>query len=102
MAKGKKTGGRQKGTPNKENPLKNYLRAHSEKYFQPNPANPQGRSDFDNDIDALTPDDRVTAEIKLLEFHTPRIKAVEVDLEAQIAVQTIEDRLRLLCNEGDD
>ncbi len=35
MAKGKKTGGRQKGTPNKENPLKGYLRAHSLAYFEP-------------------------------------------------------------------
>ena len=35
MAKGRKTGGRQKGTPNKENPLKGYLRAHSLAYFEP-------------------------------------------------------------------
>ena len=31
--KGKKTGGRVKGTPNKDNPLKGFIRAHSEKYF---------------------------------------------------------------------
>ena len=31
--KGKKTGGRVKGTPNKDNPLKGYIRAHSVKYF---------------------------------------------------------------------
>ena len=37
MAKGKKTGGRVKGTPNKENPLKGYLRAHSLAYFEPKP-----------------------------------------------------------------
>ena len=35
MAKGKKTGGRQKGTPNKDNPLKGLIRAHSLKYFEP-------------------------------------------------------------------
>lgn len=37
MAQGRKTGGRQKGTPNKPNPLKEHLRAHSMAYFAPRP-----------------------------------------------------------------
>lgn len=37
MAQGRKTGGRQKGTPNKPNPLKEHLRAQSTAYFEPKP-----------------------------------------------------------------
>ena len=138
MAKGKKTGGRTKGTPNKENPLKGYLRAHSLSYFEPrvqtdpitggareiqrkrlvqdeegnvynvidliplvDPATGQPivMSDMDADMIALSPAERVNAELRLLEFHTPKMKAVEVDMDMRTSVVTIEDRLRELCGE---
>lgn len=130
MAKGKKTGGRQKGTPNKENPLKGYLRAHSMSYFEPKPqvdtngnpreitviidgavvpvatladehGNPLVMSDFEADMIGMRAGDRVNAELRLLEFHTPKMKAVELDMEARISPKTIEDRLRELCGEND-
>ena len=140
MAKGKKTGGRQKGTPNKDNPLKGYLRAHSLAYFEPRVQTdpitggareiqrqrlvqdkegdvykvidlipltdhvsglPLNISDFEADMIALSPGDRVNAELRLLEFHTPKMKAVEVDMDVHSSV-TIEDRLRELCGETDD
>lgn len=139
--KGKKTGGRQKGTPNKENPLKGYLRAHSLAYFEPRVQTdpitggsreiqrqrlvqdeegnvykvidlipltdhasglPLNISDFEADMIALSPGDRVNAELRLLEFHTPKMKSVDVDLEARVSSITIEDRLRQLCGETDD
>ena len=138
--KGKKTGGRQKGTPNKENPLKGYLKAHSLSYFQPRlqtdpitgdareiqrqrlVQDPEGNvfkvidlipltdhstglplniSDFEADMIALSPADRVNAELRLLEFHTPKMKAVEVDMDIRSSQITIEDRLRELCGETD-
>ena len=138
MAKGKKTGGRQKGTPNKDNPLKGYIRAHSLSYFEPRvqtdpisggareiqrqrltqddegnvykvidlipltdhiSGSPLYISDFEADMIALSPDERVNAELRLLEFHTPKMKAVEVDMDARIAHKTIEDRLAELCGE---
>lgn len=135
MAKGKKTGGRQKGTPNKDNPIKGFARSHSLSYFTPRPqvdldgtpkkiyacvdgdkieiavladadGNPLVMSDFDADTLALKPAERVAAELKLLEFHTPKMKAVEVDMETRVSVRTIEDRLRELCggeaDEDDD
>ncbi len=108
MAKGKKTGGRQKGTPNKENPLKGYLRAHSMAYFAPRPqtdpitGNALTISDFEADMIAMDPDQRVNAELRLLEFHTPKMKAVEVDMDISGTVVTIEDRLRELCGEPED
>lgn len=140
MAKGRKTGGRTKGTPNKDNPLKGYIRAHTLKYFEPRAQtdpitggareiqckrlvqDPEGNfhtvidliplidpatglpiviSDLDADLIALSPAERVNAELRLLEFHTPKMKAVEVDMEMHASVVTIEDRLRQLCGEPD-
>lgn len=142
MAKGFKTGGRQKGTPNKENPLKGYLRAHSLAYFEPRVQTdpitggtreiqrprlvqdkegnvhkvidlipladhasglPLTISDFEADMIALSPGERVNAELRLMEFHTPKMKAVEVDLDANVKTNTIEDLLSELCKEdGED
>lgn len=141
MAKGRKTGGRKKGTPNKDNPLKGYLREHSLKYFEPRvqtdpitgstreiqrqrlvqdeegnifkvidlipltdhtSGQPLNISDFEADMIALSPNERVNAELRLLEFHTPKMKAVEVDMEARLSnTRTIEDILSDLCNEND-
>ena len=107
MAKGYKTGGRQKGTPNKENPLKEYLRVHSLAYFEPKEqqdedGNKYIASDFDVDMAMLAPDDRVSAELRLLEFHTPKMKAVDIDLDAKVSPKTIEDLLSDLCLEDED
>lgn len=105
--KGMKTGGRKKGTPNKENPLKGFIRAHSLDYFQPKETKCDGKkcmmSDFELDMAELAPDDRVNAELRLLEFHTPKMKAVDVDMSARVNVRTIEDKLSVLCgNDTDD
>ena len=104
--KGMKTGGRKKGTPNKENHLKGFIRAHSLSYFEPKNIKFNGKmevmSDFELDMAELAPDDRVNAELRLLEFHTPKMKAVDVDMSAKINVRTIEDKLRVLCGEDAD
>lgn len=105
--KGMKTGGRKKGTPNKENPLKGFIRAHSLAYFEAKETKYMGRkcvmSDFERDMAELAPDDRVSAELRLMEFHTPKMKAVDVDMSAKVSVRTIEDKLSVLCgNDGDD
>ena len=92
-----KTGGRQKGTPNKEkSPIVALLKDHSEKYFTPSKAL-DGKSQFDVDTELMTPEDRANIEVKIMEFHTPRKKAVDVDMNAQVNVRTIEDKLRTLC-----
>ena len=105
--KGMKTGGRKKGTPNKENPLKGFIRTHSLSYFEPKKMKLDDKkcvmmSEFEYDMSRLAPDDRVNAELRLLEFHTPKMKAVDVDMNANVNVRTIEDKLRVLCGEEDD
>ncbi len=105
--KGMKTGGRKKGTPNKENPLKGFIRAHSLDYFQPKETECDGKkcmmSQFELDMTGLDPESRVNAELRLLEFHTPKMKAVDVDMSARVNVRTIEDKLSVLCgNDTDD
>ncbi len=101
MALGKKTGGRTKGTPNKDKPLKALLREHSLRYFAPNPDNPDGISDFDRDMKAMPPTDRADAEIKILRFHTPQMQATAVDISLTEEKQTIADRLVRLALEND-
>ena len=129
--KGMKTGGRKKGTPNKENPLKGYLRAHSLAYFEPKAqVDEKGRprvikyrdkdgavieeihlkdaegkplviSDFDVDQMLLQVNERVNAELRLLEFHTPKMKSVDVDMAVQER-KTIEDRLLELSKDDEE
>lgn len=111
MAQGKKTGGRQKGTPNKPNPLKEMLRAQSSAYFEPNVTIddeeiaalthiPVGSvvSRFDLDMAMMKPVERATIQEKLLRYHTPQMQSVsaEVSLSGDIAA-TIEDRMARLA-----
>lgn len=141
MAKGYKTGGRQKGTPNRSNPIKGILSNHSTEYFtrriQTDPITgnareiqrvrltedkdgnvckvidtipltgpdgfPLNMSDFEADMIALSAPDRVAAELKILEFHTPRMKSQDINMEVNVGPRTIEDTLKALCGEeGDD
>lgn len=141
MAKGYKTGGRQKGTPNRNNPLKDILINHSSEYFskriQTDPITGSAReiqrpilvmdsegyvkkiietvpltgpdgfplnlSDFEADMIALEPSERVAAELKILEFHTPRMKSQDINMEVNMGPHTIEDTLNALCGlDGDN
>lgn len=94
--KGKKTGGRTAGIPNKDKPLKAMLREHSLRYFTPGP---DGESDYDRDVAKLAPADRVDAELKLLRYHTAQMQATTVDIATTDAGATIEERLAALIGD---
>lgn len=110
MAQGRKTGGRQKGTPNKPNPLKEHIRAASTAYFEPKPqtnvdgsprkidfrdkegfifntvelADADGKplvmSDFEIDMMLMDAKDRATIQEKLLRYHTPQMQSVSAEV----------------------
>ena len=110
MAQGRKTGGRQKGTPNKPNPLKEHIRAQSMAYFEPKPqtdaqGNPRNLivrdkeglvldtitladangqpliiSDFEVDAMMMDPKDRAAIHEKLLRYHTPQMQSVSAEV----------------------
>lgn len=100
--KGQKTGGRQKGTPNKDNPIRGYLLSHSIGYFKPNEKNPDGMSDFEVDLAMMLPEDRVAAEIRILKHHTSELKSVDMDMSMSERSETIDERLTRLALEDDD
>ncbi len=101
--KGKKTGGRTKGTPNKCTPekraIKQLLQKHSLDYMTPGD---DGVSDFERDLQQMTPSERAAVEIKVLEFHTPRMQATSIDARLAETTVTIEDRLITLSKEEED
>ncbi|MDE7377541.1 MAG: hypothetical protein K2N13_01085 [Paraprevotella sp.] len=110
MAQGRKTGGRQKGTPNKPNPLKEHIRAASTAYFEPKPqtnvdgsprtiefrdkegviynsvvladadGQPLVMSDFEIDMMMMDAKDRATIQEKLLRYHTPQMQSVSAEV----------------------
>ena len=94
-------GGRAAGTPNKDKPLKTFLRQHSVKYFTPciEEEDEKGKktgqlvSQFDIDCKTLDPESRVDAEIKLLKFHTPQMQSTSVDMTIVDANKTLSERL---------
>lgn len=118
MAQGHKTGGRQKGTPNKPNPLKEHLRAHSTAYFAPRPqtdkdgtprtlefrtkdgelyntiilsdpdGNPLMLSDFEIDMMMMDAKDRAAIQEKLLRYHTPQMQSVSAEVSLSGDVTT--------------
>jgi hypothetical protein len=102
-------GGRAAGTPNKDKPLKTFLRQHSVEYFTPNieEKDKQGKktgrivSQFDIDIKGLDTVSRVDAEIKLLKFHTPQMQSTSVDMTVTDANKTLSERLVLLAGGKD-
>lgn len=118
MAQGRKTGGRQKGTPNKPNPLKEHLRAQSMSYFEPKPqtnidgsprtleirdkdgnlyntvtlSDPDGKpliiSDFEIDMMQMEAKDRAAIQEKLLRYHTPQMQSVSAEVSVSGDVTT--------------
>lgn len=117
--KGKKTGGRVKGTPNKDTPqkkaIKTVLQQHSLAYITPHEVKdeegktmlnadgtPMIASDLELDLAGMKPTDRALIEVKLLEFHTPKMQSTSVDVNMQDTRITIEDKLIKLSQDPDE
>lgn len=91
MAIGRKTGGRQKGTPNKATGTqRDFIRGVIDE-MQPN---------IMRDIKMLDPKDRLGIYLKLTEFVLPKLSAVDMNIAAP-QIQSIEDTLKKLAEENE-
>lgn len=87
--KGKKTGGRQKGTPNKTTgQLKQRISCIIDQY--------ETSGQLSRDIEALEPRERITIMERLMQYVVPKMKSVEMELNETGGGTTLEDRLRQL------
>lgn len=100
--KGKKTGGRVKAVPNKpKHPCKEAIEQENIAYFTPRKVKIDGEwrmmSKCQQDLEELSPAERVKIEVQMLEYHMAKLKAIDATVSAQVHVNTIEDKLRALC-----
>lgn len=110
--KGKKTGGRTKGTPNKDTPqkkaIKAILRDHSLAYITPHDVVDEETgehsmlSQLDMDLAMMKAAVRAQIEVKLMEFHTPKMQSTSVDVNMPDTKITIEDKLIKLSQEPEE
>lgn len=91
--KGKKTGGRQKGTPNAVTAFsKSVIQGIIDRYTN--------SDKFTEDFGKLDPKDRIDVIIKLTGFILPKPQSVNIDMNRETK-QTIEDKLKELSKEND-
>ena len=110
--KNKKTGGRKKGTPNKDTPqkkaIKAILRDHTLAYITPSDVVDQDTgehsmlSQLDMDLAMMKAAERAQIEVKLMEFHTPKMQSTSVDVNMGDTKVTIEDKLLKLSQEPEE
>lgn len=94
MAKGKKTGGRVAGTPNKTSAaVRQAISKMLDGYFN--------SETFVNDIADLDPKDRVAAMEKFAAYVAPKLQTTTLDVAVETK-KTIEDRLVELSGDEED
>lgn len=94
MAKGKKTGGRQAGTPNKTSAtVRGAIAKMLDNYFN--------SEDFKKDIECLEPKDRVAAMEKFAAYVAPKLQTTTLDMTVE-KKKTIEDRLVELSDDEEE
>lgn len=94
MAKGKKTGGRQAGTPNKTSAtVRGAIAKMLDNYFN--------SEDFKKDIECLEPKDRVAAMEKFAAYVAPKLQTTTLDMTVENK-KTIEDRLVELSDDEEE
>lgn len=87
--KGKKTGGRKEGTPNKINKLtRELINELAENMIE----------DVKKDLKNLKPKDRVMVFMKLAEFNIPKPQSIAIDINKS-SKKTIEDQLLAMSRE---
>lgn len=94
MAKGKKTGGRTAGTPNKRTAaIREVVTNLIEEY--------SGKGQMMEDLAELDAKDRLMVVVRLAEYVIPKLQSTTLDVAAETK-KTIEDRLIELTEEDDE
>lgn len=94
MAKGKKTGGRTAGTPNKKTAaIREVVTNIVEEY--------SSSQQMMKDIAELDPKDRLMVIVKLTEYVIPKLQSTTLDVAVE-SKKTIEDRLIELAEDDED
>lgn len=94
MARGKKTGGRVAGTPNKTSAVvRSAIAKMLDEYFN--------SETFTKDIADLDPKDRVTAMEKFAAYVAPKLQSTSLDVATE-SRKTIEDQLVELSGDDDE
>lgn len=96
-------GGRGRGVPNREErkTTKASFQRITEKALQPDPKHPEGLSKFEQYLELLEPNEWINAMLKLTEFHTGRIKSVDMNLDSADHSLSIDAKLKMLSGEND-
>lgn len=90
--KGKKYGGRTKGTPNKTTVInRNIITSMLSEYSE--------SGQMSDDFDALEPKDRLTIAEKMMQYVMPKIQSVDIGLNGSESKITIEAQLKELAEE---
>lgn len=92
--KGKKTGGRQKGTPNKTT-------AFSKSVIQNILTDYTNSTLFEKDLKDIEPKDRLDIMVKLMAFTTPKPQSVDMSITSN-RPKTIEETLMELSEENEE
>lgn len=93
MAKGKKTGGRAKGTPNKvTSTMRENIKKVLDPYFQ--------SEQFAQDIGALPSKERLDVVEKFTAYVVPKLQSTTLDVKSENTI-TIEDKLAQLAADND-
>jgi len=98
-----KTGGRQKGSHNKTTAaVKDYITAAVCDYMQPRSAATKTHPTLEDDILAMTPEDRVKAMTNLAGYVIPKQAAVSVEEQAKIEADALTQWLETAPDEAID
>lgn len=100
--KGKKTGGRQKGTPNKASAfMKGVFQDIVENYIlSEKPSDSEFGKNFIEDIGKLDPKDRIDVMIKFAQFVVPKPQSIAIEDNTE-EKDKLTEKLAILAQEND-
>lgn len=100
--KGQKTGGRQKGTPNKATAaVKSYIADTLQKYMQP-AEDGSDEPNLQRDLREMLPEDRVKAMTQLAAYIIPKQQALSIEEQRQAEEDALTQWLKEAPNEAID